>query len=418
MRPLDLDTERHIINTVLQDEEKRPEIFLKLKPDHFQDIICRMLYSAALELHLAGKAVDVFSAARAGNVADYHEFLELYFPHTISLSAAVKILQDRHDRHRLQVALKDGAILLNDEQRPLDELRSTLSGNLFKALQVGTEATEEHPADIALAIYEKAKTGGKLAGVPSGFNDLDRETGGFDEGTLSILGGRSGHGKTTLAHDIFYYTGTHDRPCLYISLEAPSSETFLFLLQKNAGLAPLKIKSGHLDTIEEKRLKASIEYLKSCAFYFYNSSSRLDDVLLKARSMAQSKKIKLLIVDYVQLVENQIKGEPRHLQVAGVSRALKRLAMDTGLAVVALSQLNKGPEDRNGKIHLSDVRESEAITHDADHVIFINRPSMYGEDGKDFIELAKNRHGQRIDRIPVTWNSIKNTYLDLNPISI
>jgi replicative DNA helicase len=134
-------------------------------------------------------------------------------------------------------------------------------------------------------------------------------------------------------------------------------------------------------------------------------------MLLKARSIVHAKKIKLLIVDYIQLVENQTKGEPRHLQVAGVSRAFKRLAMDTGLAVVALSQLNRNPEGRDGKIRLSDIRESDAIAHDADHIVFINRPSLYGEDGSDFLQLAKNRHGRTVDKIPVTWQAARNTTL-------
>jgi len=249
--------------------------------------------------------------------------------------------------------------------------------------------------------------------VSTGVISLNEVTGGFQPCSFWIIGGRSSHGKTTFAQDLCFHAGTHDAPCLYISLEQSATDTFLFFLQKSTGIAPLKIKSGRLSPAEEEKLRAAVEYLKACPLFFYDRSSRLDDILLKARSMAQTKKNKLLIVDYLQLVENQIKGEPRHLQVAGVSRALKRLAMDTGLAVIALSQLNKGPEERNGKIHLSDVRESEAITHDADHVLFINRPKMYGEDGKDFLELAKNRYGQRIDKIPVTWNPIKNTYLDL-----
>jgi replicative DNA helicase len=121
------------------------------------------------------------------------------------------------------------------------------------------------------------------------------------------------------------------------------------------------------------------------------------------------------MVDYIQLVQNHIKGEARHIEVSGISRALKRLAMDSNIPLVALSQLNKDNEQRhNKKIYLSDLRESEAIGHDADAVIFVNRPSLYGDDGPDFLELAKNRHGERVSKIPVKWDLKYNRYEEIN----
>ena len=94
---------------------------------------------------------------------------------------------------------------------------------------------------------------------------------------------------------------------------------------------------------------------------------------------------------------------------------MKRISMDLNIAIVALSQLNKESEQRTGnRIYLSDCRESEAISHDADAVIFLNRPSMYGDDGADFIELAKNRHGERVPKIPVRWDAKYNTYNEIS----
>jgi len=124
-----------------------------------------------------------------------------------------------------------------------------------------------------------------------------------------------------------------------------------------------------------------------------------------------NKKIKLVVLDYIQLIEHHIKNEARHISVAAISRALKRLAMDLNIPIIALSQLNKENEARhNKKIYLSDLRESEAIGHDADSVIFINRPSIYGDNGSDYLELAKNRHGITISKIPVKWNFRFNIY--------
>jgi replicative DNA helicase len=131
--------------------------------------------------------------------------------------------------------------------------------------------------------------------------------------------------------------------------------------------------------------------------------------------MVFSQGVKLVVVDYLQLIENAVKGEPRHMQVAGISRALKRLAMDLNIPILALSQLNKNPEERvGGKIHLSDMRESEAISQDADYVIFVHRPVLMGKDDKDHLELAKNRYGETISRVNVIYDKARNTYSETN----
>jgi replicative DNA helicase len=417
MTNLFIDYEKHLVTAALQDAEARAEIFLKLRPEHFQDTACRAMFGAARNLYLAGKTVDVFSAAKAGKVADYHEFLNAdFFIHLISIPAAVKALQDRHDRQRLEHRLNECLITLkNEAHADFDDTRAAVAEKLFKALSEGAQDDETHPADACLAMYEKSKAAGcTLSGVPSGFNALDEEIGGLQPGTLTIYGGRSSHGKSTLAQDTAYHASAEiGIPCLYVSLEQPAHEVYLFMLQKTEGINPIKIKAGALEPTQEFNLKNALKNLKASPLYFYDSSSRLEDILLKARSMVHAKKIKLLLIDYLQLVENPLKGEPRHLQVAGVSRALKRLAMDTGLAIVALSQLNRGPEERGGAIRLSDIRESDAICHDADHVVFINRPKLYGEDGTDFLQLEKNRHGRTVNKISVHWNEKKNTYLAL-----
>jgi replicative DNA helicase len=120
-----------------------------------------------------------------------------------------------------------------------------------------------------------------------------------------------------------------------------------------------------------------------------------------------------VIIDYLQLIENPKKKEPRHVEVAGISRTLNRLAMELNISIIGLSQLNKEPENRaSKKIYLSDTRESEAITQDADYVIFLYRPQIYGDREEDYISLAKNRHGQTIEKINLRWNADYNRYED------
>jgi len=146
----------------------------------------------------------------------------------------------------------------------------------------------------------------------------------------------------------------------------------------------------------------------------HDQARTLNEVVMTVRRMVLSQKVRFAVVDYLQLVENRIKGEARHIEVAGISRGLKRLAMDLKISILALSQLNKNPEERESKrISLADMRESEAISQDADYVIFIHRPVLMGKDDKDHLELAKNRHGETIARINVVYDRLKNTYREM-----
>jgi len=413
-----MNPELFIVSAVIQDEETRAEIFDRVKPEYFFDPGLRALYSEAYQLYIAGGQIDVFTVtAKHRGAYEYDTLINPYIC-GLPIEGAISLICDRSARARLRLKLTECQKVASDEETPLDEIKSKVSSSLFTALAETKQEKDRIIADEVITLYETRKqerrSGKALPGIGTGFTALDRATGGLQPGSLTIIGGRSAHGKSTLALDLFYRAGIAGTPALYVSLEQPSTDIFLYLIQKGWGLSPLKIKSGDLSAIEETNLRAHIEALRSNPLYFEDSCCTLSEILLRLRSAVLRHGIKLVVVDYLQLVENPLKGEPRHLQVAGVSRALKRAAMDLCISVVALSQLNKSPDERGGRARLSDVRESESITHDADHVLFINRPSLYdpGSDEPDFIALEKNRHGARIEKIPVYWNNERNSYLE------
>ena len=214
--------------------------------------------------------------------------------------------------------------------------------------------------------------------------------------------------------DIFFRAGKSGIPCLYISLNKHPAKFSFFIAQKFTGISPLNVNLGTVNQAQDGIIKSAIRRLGELFYSFEDGFSKLSDIVLKIKGKVLSRGIKLVVVDYIQLIENRQKNEARHIEVAGISRTLKRLAMDLNIAIVALSQLNKECESRAGnKIYISDCRESEAISHDADAVIFLNRPALYGDDGSDFIELAKNRHGQTIQKIKVRWDARYNTYNEI-----
>ncbi|MCK5185896.1 MAG: DnaB-like helicase C-terminal domain-containing protein, partial [Deltaproteobacteria bacterium] len=165
---------------------------------------------------------------------------------------------------------------------------------------------------------------------------------------------------------------------------------------------------------EEVILKQAVDKLKKRPIFINDQSRKLSDLITTIRTHHITDGIEVMVIDYLQLIENPHKREPRHIEVAGISRSLKQLTMNLNISIVALSQLNKEPEGRpSKKIYLSDTRESEAITQDADYVIFLNRPSIYGDDEKDYISLAKNRYGTTVNKIHLNYDSKYNTYREV-----
>lgn len=419
-----LQNEKIIIDCCLQDKDKVPLILDNLDPSDFDDVRLSNLFSTIQSLFAHNKPIDFFSVAQELRTiykldsSFITEFTGNYYKDGMDIDYYVKQVQDNGKKKRLQSTLKEVSIIANDEEKSFEDIRNSVSDELFGALSETGKHNEQNVTDAVLNLYKKRKQqrqeGKKLSGIPTGFEKLDSVINGWQPGTLTIIGGRSSHGKSTLAMDFFYRAVKEKFPSLYISLEQASEDIFFYLIQKNMGLLPRKIKSGNLSKIDEVNFFNSVSRLREYPLYFDDSTNTRSEIILKIKGSTISKNINLAFVDYIQLIVNPIKGESRHLEVAMISRTLKRLAMDLNISIIALSQLNKDCEGRVGKkIYLSDLRESEAIGHDADYVLFLNRPSLYGEDDTDYIQLAKNRHGERINKLPVKWDTEYNTYKEI-----
>jgi len=411
------ESEKLIIDACLSDTEKIPLLINELDSSDFEDYRLGKAFDAIKMLFSSGKAVDTITVSEqckklfdpsvltgiAGNTCWYGS----------DLNSHAQRIRDNGNRKRLRIMLQKSMKTVDDKDKSFDEIAGEISGGFFSILSESGKKKERNLPDEILDLYQQRKQdrldGKTYSGIPSGFERLDKITGGWQPGTLIIIGGRSSHGKSTLALDFFYRCGLKNIPCLFLTLEQQSSDIYLYLIQKHMGIHPIQIKLGDLSTIEEGNLEAAAAQLKKYPFYVEDSASWLTDINLKIRAMVLSKAVKLVVVDYLQLIENPVK-EPRHLQIGGISRALKRLAMDMNISIIALTQLNKDPEGRGGKIHLADVRESESISHDADQVLFLHRPSLYGDHESDYLELAKNRHGDRITEVYVKWDKECNQY--------
>src|SRR6266571_2029209 len=253
-----------------------------------------------------------------------------------------------------------------------------------------------------------------LAGIPSGFVDLDNLMSGLQPGNLVIVAARPGVGKssfvTNVARNVAVDAGTPDRPTpvLMFSLEMSRFEIGMRLLCGEARVAWDKIRSGRVQTEEWTRIVEAAEVLHEAPLYIVDSGNvTVVDIRAKARRLRSRREgLGLIIVDYLQLMSGHTRFENRQQEVAEISRSLKLLAKELEIPVIAVSQLNRNPETRADKRpQLSDLRESGSIEQDSDIVMFIHRDDATDDPstkGKADIIVAKHRNGPTAT-IPLTF---------------
>jgi replicative DNA helicase len=241
---------------------------------------------------------------------------------------------------------------------------------------------------------------GVMAGVPTGFGDLDRLLNGLHPGQLVIVAGRPGLGKSTVSMDFARNAAVRHNMCSAIfSLEMSKIEIVTRLLSAEARVPLHVLRSGQLSDDDWTRLARRMGEISEAPIFVDDTPNMtLMEIRAKARRMRQRHDLKLVVVDYLQLMTSPKRVESRQQEVAELSRGLKLLAKEIECPVVAVSQLNRGPEQRTDKRpQLSDLRESGSIEQDADVVILLHRDDYYDRESPrageaDFI-VAKHRNG-------------------------
>lgn len=242
---------------------------------------------------------------------------------------------------------------------------------------------------------------GILAGVPTGFTDLDALTNGLHAGQMVIIAARPGMGKSTLGLDFARAAAIRNQLCTaFFSLEMTKSEIVMRLLSAEAQVPLNLIRNGHLKDEDWVRIANKSSEVSSAPLFLDDSPNlTMMEIRAKARRLKQRHDLKLVVIDYMQLMSSGKRVESRQLEVSEFSRQIKLLAKELEVPVVALSQLNRGPEQRTDKKPmLADLRESGSLEQDADVVILLHRDDMYKESSErqgeaDFI-VAKHRNGQ------------------------
>ncbi|NQT65524.1 MAG: replicative DNA helicase [FCB group bacterium] len=275
-------------------------------------------------------------------------------------------------------------------------------------------------------IEETAASKKSVLGVPTGFIDLDRKLGGLRPGQLIIVAARPAMGKTSFALNLASNAAVqYDKKVGIFTMEMESNELLMRLMSSASEVSMDNMLKGFgMNQKKMLRIAGAAEVLSGKEIYIDDSGANtILDIRAKTRRLkAELKGLDIIIIDYMQLMSASRNRENRQQEISEISRYLKILAKELGLPVIALSQLNRGLENRDDKRpRLSDLRESGAIEQDADIVMFIYRDEVYNEETEEpgiaEIIIGKNRHGA-IGKIKLRFIPEFTAFRDLNEYEV
>lgn len=408
--PHDLAAEEGLLGSMLLSQDVALRFATAVRADEFYGIANRTVFEAMLALLGAGQPVNDpvllrDRVARAG-VPDASVKLRdvldgFYLPSNAEHYA--RAVQECAQLRRVIEAGIGMARAAYDRAQETPEILDYAGRVFMEAVERNVSENESVSLDDAAAVVcARAESGEARAGVKTGLVDLDGETNGMRNGEMIVLAARPGMGKSSLATQIVRHVALSGAPVGVFSLEVSREDFTTNLLCQHGKVDSRRVRSGRLDQGEKDRLRGARMSMGQGARIEIDDTSALTAMALraKARLMKRRHKVGFIVLDYVQLMAGAgRKGENREQEVAGVSRAVKQLARELDVPILALAQLSRAVEAREGhKPRLSDLRESGSLEQDADQVWLLYREAYYKPEKAEIanqaeVIIAKNRNG-------------------------
>ena len=426
IQPQAPEIERAVLGALLIDKNAFEMVCQWLTPETFYLPNHQKIYSAIRDLALAEKPVDVLTVTET--LAKMGLLEEIGGPATISeISCRVassanvdfhaRILAQKYLLRQLILFTSDIQTKAFDETIDVDDLMQHAEGRIFELAKRNIKQDFCDIKEAVLESYDKTMRAysnkGELTGVPTGYSRLDEVTNGWQNTDFIVLAGRPAMGKTSFALSLLKNIAVERKiPSAFFSLEMSKVQLTDRLIANVTDIEVTKIANGQLSDIELSQYDSNLPTLMDAPIYIDDTPGlSLMELRTKARRLVREHGVKIIFIDYLQLMNaNGMHFSSRQEEVSTISRSLKGLAKELNLPVIALSQLNRGVESREGlegkRPQLSDLRESGAIEQDADMVLFVHRPEYYhifnddqGHDlrGKAQIIIAKHRKGATSD---------------------
>ena len=418
--------EESVVGGCLLSTDALDDVLEFLRPEHFSESDLQIIFRTIMTMRNEGAyAIDTLTVAEriekdglwneAGGVRAILEAIEAV-PHAGHSRDYAKIVRDKWRRRTAHDALWDLKEQLADPGADTDAVLAEAEQSIHDALD---DSTDTGPAAIGDILVEAIATIGSgrqpQRHVASGLQSLDNLCGGFPVGGLTIVGARPSVGKTSLLMSAAMRAAETGEPVLFFSYEQKRVEMAERLLSQVSGVSFTDIRRGNVNDQTKQQLLQSAAMLNRVPLYLDESSPPELQLAAIIRRCVRRHKVKLVIVDYLQLIEPADYKAPREQQVAQASRRLKKLAMNLNVAIVVASQLNRESEKREDKRpRLSDLRESGSIEQDADLVWMLWRPGKDDFDRDDDtgeVIVAKQRNGA-LGNVLLTWNGPTMSYRD------
>ncbi|NOK23025.1 replicative DNA helicase, partial [Corallococcus carmarthensis] len=386
----DLAAERAVLGAVLADNGLITPVAEVVHADDFASPSHAQIFAAMMRLDQQSKQVDHLTLAEELKILGqlvsvggpaYLMGLDQVVPLAANAVQYAHIVKDQALRRRLANVGREIQELASQETGELDVLLDEAERKVFLLAEKKREGDLRPVSELmeqTLDLLDKMKTAATgVTGLSTGYIDLDNQLTGLHAGELIILAARPGVGKTSFAMNIAVHAALKENKAVGIfSLEMPADQLLMRLLASTARVDMKKLRGGRLSPHDEEKFQEMAGALYNAPIYIDDSGGLSPfDLRAKARRVKQKDpRLSLLVIDYLQLMHQKGKVESRQLEVAEISRALKQLAKELEVPIIALSQLSRKVEERKGgKPMLSDLRESGSIEQDADVVMFIHR---------------------------------------------
>ena len=422
--PQALELEEAVLGAIMLEKDTLSQVLDILSPDSFYFEHHQMIFTSVLRLFQDNKPIDILTVTeqlkkdsallKVGGPA-YITQLTSRVASSAHIVFHAQIVQQKYLQRQLIFVASQVLNRAFDDSIDVNDLIDFNENELFKVTQVSirkeTKPVNEFLKPAIQKIIAASKTSSLLTGVPSGFSKLDHTTSGWQPSDLIIIAARPSMGKTAFVLSMAKNMAVGFRKSVAIfSLEMSSMQLTDRLLSSHSEIPISSLRNGSLSDTQWKKLDKCTHTLENAPIYIDDTAAiSIMELRAKCRRLKRKNNIDLIIIDYLQLMSGNSNSQSnREQEVSSISRALKALAKELDIPIIALSQLNRALETRSGgkRPQLSDLRESGAIEQDADMVVFIHSPEKYGilqdDQGNSLkglaeIIIAKHRNGPLAD---------------------
>lgn len=426
LQPQAIDVEKVVLGALMVDHDAFSVVSEILRPETFYQPAHQHIYQAIQTLNMNEQPSDFIAVTqqmmkddtldKSGGPA-YLTELTSHVASSAHIEYYAHILAQKYTARQLISYAGKIETEAFDDTVDVDHLMQEAEGNLFEISQknMRQDYTQIDPViqEAQTILQRAASNSSGLTGITTGYTDLDDMTSGWQSSDLVIIAGRPAMGKTSFALSLAKNAAIDNSiPTAFFSLEMSNVQLVNRLISNVCEISGHKILNGQLEADEWKRLDVNLRKMQGKPLYIDDTPGlSIFELRTKARRLVREKGVKIILIDYLQLMNaNGMRFSNRQEEVSTISRSMKGLAKELNIPIIALSQLNRTVENREGiegkRPQLSDLRESGAIEQDADMVLFVHRPEYYhifqDEKGNDLhgmaqIIIAKHRKGSTGD---------------------